>query len=272
VAAANVRVAQTSLFDPIAVIEYLRGRAAETGTRIKSAIGKLFGLYDSADSLIHIDDSAIKAKSKKTFLTLHETAHHDLPVHRQMFRFFQDSEKHLDPEISDQFEREANNFARFALFKGDTYARYAADCKFDIKTPITLAKKFGASNYASAREFARTHHRACVVYILEPIEFVQGCGAQAAVRRIEPSPSYILQFGKPTDTVITPDHFLGRILPIGRKMTRPTALSLTDRNGTPHECVAEAFDTTHNVIILLYPVKALCKPTIILPLGFKKVV
>jgi hypothetical protein len=232
----------------------------------------LFGLYDSADTLIHIDDSAIKSKSKKTFLTLHETAHHDLPVHKRMFRFFQDSEQHLDPEISDQFEREANNFARFALFKGDTYAQYAADCKFDIKTPITLAKKFGASNYASAREFARTHHRACVVYILEPIELVQGHGARAAVRRIEPSPSFILQFGKPADTVITPDHCLGRILPVGRKMTRPTTLSMTDRNGAPHECVAEAFDTTHNVIILLYPVKALGKPTIILPPGFRKVV
>jgi hypothetical protein len=269
-AAANVRVAQTSLFDPVAVLEYLKGKAVETGALVKSAIGKLLGLYDSADSLIHIDDSAIKSQSKKTFLTLHETAHHDLPVHKRMFRFFQDSQQHLDPEISDQFEREANNFARFALFKGDTYARYAADCKFDIKTPITLAKKFGASNYASAREFARTHHRACVVYILEPIEFVPGHGAQAAVRRIEPSPSFTLQFGKPTDTVITPDHCLGRILPIGRKMTRPTTLSMTDRNGTPHECVAEAFDTTHNVIILLYPVKALATATIILPPGFKK--
>jgi hypothetical protein len=61
-------------------------------------------------------------------------------------------------------------------------------------------------------------------------------------------------------------------MPIGRKMTRPTTLSVTDRNGTTHECVAEAFDTTHNVIILLYPVKALGKPTIILPPGFKKVV
>jgi hypothetical protein len=49
-------------------------------------------------------------------------------------------------------------------------------------------------------------------------------------------------------------------------------LSLTDRNGTAHECVAEAFDTTHNVIILLYPVAALGKTTIILSPGFKKVV
>jgi hypothetical protein len=55
-------------------------------------------------------------------------------------------------------------------------------------------------------------------------------------------------------------------------MTRPTTVSLIDRNGDPHECVAEAFDTRHNIIILLYPVKALGKLTIILPPGFKELV
>ena len=55
-------------------------------------------------------------------------------------------------------------------------------------------------------------------------------------------------------------------------MTRPRALSIKDRNGASHECLAEAFDTTHNVIILLYPVQALGKQTIILPPGFKEVV
>ena len=130
---------------------------------------------------------------------------------------------------------------------------------------MKLAKKFGASIYASAREFARTNHRACVIYVLEPIEFVDGHGAQAAVRRIEPSPSFTAQFGAPTDTVITLDHILGPVLPIGRKMTRPVNVSIKDRNGTMHECVAEAFDTTYNVIILLYPVRALTASTVILP-------
>ena len=269
-AAANVKLAPSSLFDPVAIFEYLKGKATDTGLRIKSAVAKVLGIYDAAESTIHIDDTVVK--SKKNFLTLHETAHHDLPVHRKLFRLFQDCEKNLLPEMADQFEREANNFARFALFKGDTYARYAADCTFDIKTPITLAKKFGASNYASAREFARTNHRACVVYILERIEFVQGHGAQAAVRRIEASPSFIKQFGLPNDTLITLDHVLGPVLPVGRKMTRPRTLSIKDRNGSPHECLAEAFDTTHNVIILLYPVQALGKQTVILPPGFKEVV
>jgi IrrE N-terminal-like domain len=194
---------------------------------------------------------------------LHEAGHHELPTHRKLFRLFQDCEKTLDPETSDLFEREANNFARFVLFQGEGYAQLAADCKLEIKTPIKLAKKFGASVYASCREFARTNSRACVVYVLEPIIFCQGAGASAEVRRIEASPSFLQQFSRPVDRVITLDHLLGRVLPIGRKMTRPTTISITDRNGQAHECVAEAFDTTFNVLILVYPVKALGRTAII---------
>lgn len=185
-------------------------------------------------------------------MKLHETGHHELPTHRKLFRFFQECEKTLAPEVADQFEREANNFARFALFRGDAYAQHAADCKCELKTPIKLAKTFGASIYASAREFARTNRRACVVYVLERMEFVEGEGLRAPVRRIEPSPSFAAQFGVPAYRQITPDHWLGSVLPIGRKMTRPVPLLMPDKNGVLHECVAEAFDTTHNVIILLY--------------------
>jgi hypothetical protein len=269
-AAAQLGVAPTSIFDPQAIVSYLTNRTADAARWVKSAVSKVLGVYDSEESVIHIDGTV--GESKQTFLKLHETGHHELPTHRKVFRFFQDCGQTLEPEIADQFEREANNFARFALFQGDTFARYAADCEFGIKTPMKLAKKFGASIYASAREFARTNHRACVVYVLEQIEFMNGSGAQAKVRRIEASPSFAAQFGIPTDTVITLDHVLGRVLPVNRKMTRPTTISISDLNGTAHECVAEAFDTTHNVIILLYPVRALTSSTIILPPGFKTVV
>ena len=268
--AANVKVAPTSAFDPAAIVAYIKGKTASAGAHLKSAITKVLGLYDAGDKLIHVDDTVVE--SKQTFLKLHETGHHDIPTHRKLFRLFQDCEKHLSPEIADQFEREANNFARFALFKGDIYMQYAADCAFEIKTPMKLAKKFGASVYASTREFARTNPRACVVYVLQPLEFVKGEGASAAVRRIETSPAFAAMFGVPTDTAITPDHFLWPVVPINRRMTRPVSLSMTDLNGQAHECVAEAFDTTYNILILLYPKKTLTGSTIILPPGFKNVV
>jgi hypothetical protein len=218
------------------------------------------------EELIHIDGTV--HASKQTFLKLHETGHHELPTHKKLFRLFQECEKTLAPEIADLFEREANNFAHFSLFQGNGFAHAAADYKFEIKTPMKLAKRFGASVYASIREFARTHHRACVVYILEPIEFVEGHGFRAVVRRIEPSIPFLKQFDKPTDAVLTPDHPLAAVLPIGRKMTRPISLSMKDLPGTNHECIAEGFDTTHNVLILLYPVRALTASAIIVPTGF----
>ena len=262
-AAAKVQVVPTSAFDPEVILAYIMDKAVNTGARIKSAITKVLGLYDAGEALIHIDITVVK--SKQTFLKLHETGHHEMPTHRKIFRFFQDCKKTLAPEIANQFEREANNFARFVLFKGNTFAEHAADCVFGIKTPIKLAKKFGASLYASAREYVRTHHRVCAVYVLEPLEYVEGDGMQAAVRRIEASSTFITQFGQPSDTTITPDHFLWPVLPIGSKMIRPVSLSITDKNGEPHECVAEAFDTTYNILVLLYTEKALTAKTIILP-------
>lgn len=267
-AAAQVKVAPKGAFDPAAIMAYLVGKAANAAAHLKSAISKVFGIYDAGDQLIHIDHSV--HVSKQTFLKLHETGHHEIPTHRKLFKIFQDCEKTLAPDIADLFEREANNFARFALFQGDGYGRVAADHPFAIRTPIKLAKQFGASVYASCREYARSNHRGCLVYVCERIEYCTSSGAHAKVRRIEPSPSFERQFGRPADTVITLDHILGPVLPVGRKMTRPTSIALTDRSGQRHECIVEAFDTSYNVIILLYPVKALTSSTVILPPGFKK--
>ena len=133
---------------------------------------------------------------------------------------------------------------------------------------MDLAKKFGASNYASAREFARTHHRPCVVYVLERMEYVSGHGTKAAVRRIETSPSFEIKFGKPDDLVIDRDHSLAPLLPIGRKMTKPTWLLCLDKNGLQQECLGEAFDTTHNVLLLIYPTQALLRTSIWIPASF----
>jgi hypothetical protein len=260
-------VAPSSAFDPARILSYIRKKTADAAKYLKSALSKVFGIYDADEYIIHIDDTVVE--TKQNFLKLHETGHHEMPTHRKLYRFFQECEKTLAQEIADLFEREANNFARFALFQGDCYARLAADCEMSIKTPMKLAKKFGASVYASAREFARKNHRACVVYVLEPVEYVEGAGAQASVRRIEPSPSFEKQFGRPQDSVIMMDHALGQVLPLVRRMTSPTTLSMTDRNGVDHECVAEAFKTPWNVFILLYPIGALTRSTIVLPANIK---
>ena len=262
---AQVKVAPMGVFDPIQVMEYIRSRAERTADSLKSALSKVLGIYDAPEQLIHIDNSVSEAK--QTFLKLHEVGHHQIPWHRRLFQIFQDCNKTLSPETADLFEREANNFARFVLFQGTSYGEMAADHALEIKTPMKLAKKFGASIYASCREFARTNRRSCVVYVLEPIKYCESSGAEAEVRRIEASPSFERKFGIPRDTVISLDHPIGRVLPLGRRMSRPMSVSIRDRNGEMHECVMEAFDTTFNVVVLVYPNSSLAKATFIMPNG-----
>lgn len=270
-AAARLKVSSHSIFDAKNIMAFLQEKARSaggailsTGRKIKIAISKVLGLYDADVYEIHIDKTVNTAK--QTFLTLHETGHHEIPTHRKLFRLFQDCEKTLASETADQFDREANNFARFVLFQGNTFAQLAADCSFELRTPIDLSTKFGASVYASVREFARTNHRACVAFVLEPIEYMEGSGAKADVRRIEPSPAFVEQFGRPTETVIDLDHALGPVLPLySRKKTKPHSLSIVDLNGTTHECLAEGFKTPYNIFVLLYPVRALTASTIIVP-------
>lgn len=253
--AANLKIAPKSMFDPAAILSYLKNKASDVEHRIKSAVSKVFGIYDAGENIIHIDDSVVV--SKQNFLKLHETGHHDIPTHRKIFRFFQDCKQTLSPETADQFEREANNFARYILFKGDTFGEHAADYEFGIKTPMKLAKQFGASIYAACREYARTNSKACAVFVLEPMQFVPKSGAEAHVRRIEISPRFLEEFGSPRDQIINKDHYLWNAVPIGRKMTKPTPIRIKDKNGQIHECLAEAFDTTYNILVLLYPVKEL---------------
>ena len=263
-AAAKVHVAPNNAFDFDSLLSYITDKPTHNGVLIKSAISKVCGIYDAGAGLIHIGNSMVQAR--RAFLILHEVGHHDLPTHRKMYRFFQDCSKTLAPEIVDQFEREANNFARYILFKGDRFADHAADSPLGIQTPITLARKFGASVYASAREFTRTNRKPCVLLVFNPLKITDTTGLHATLRRIEASPSFLAQFGSIVGDGITPDHFLWPAVPICQRMTGPLLLSIPDRNGVQHECVAEALDTTYNILVLLYSEKTLTTKRVVLPI------
>ncbi len=264
--AAKLRVAPKGMFDVESFLAFVKQKAAGAASALKTAISKVLGIYDANEQIIHIDDSVVAAK--QAFLKLHEAGHHEMPTHRKIFQLFQDCEQTLAPGVADQFEREANNFARYALFQGGAFKAHAADMAMGIIVPVRLATKFGASNYAAAREFVRTHHRPCLLYALEPLEIVPGGGARAVVRRIETSPSFEHDFGCPTDTTIDTHHALSPLLPIVKKMTRPTPLRYRDKNGLEHECLGEAFKTKYNVFLLIYPVKPLSSTSIFVPPSF----
>jgi hypothetical protein len=249
-AAAKLKVAPTSLFDPRAIAAYAIAQGKRAADVVKRALGKILGILDAHEEVVHIDDTVLETRQR--FLKLHETGHFELPHQRKIFRFFEDSKEELDPSIADKFEREANNFARYAIFNGNAYADRAADLPLAFSSVKKMQRGFNVSLYAGLREYARTHRHICIAMAIEKPTLCLQNGWSADIRRTETSLAFEKRFGRPQLTAITRTHPLWALVPFG-KVTRPTTVRLTDLDGVQHEFIGEALDTTYNILIFACP-------------------
>ncbi len=232
--------------------DFLTRMRRKAGTALKKALSKVLGLLDVKSRLVYIDRGLYILK--QSFLKLHETAHAVLPWQRDIYCVIEDCEKTISPEMSEQFDREANVFASEVLFQIDDFTKRAGDEPFGIQIPIKLGKEYGASIYSSVRRYVSTHHRACAVLVINPPELVAGDGFVATLRRVVTSTEFdrIMGFPKWPETV-TPKDEIGAMIPPGkRKMSGARSISLIDTNGTMHECVAEAFKTPYQIFVLVH--------------------
>lgn len=267
--AAKLRVAPMSAFDPRSLLRHAMQFGQRAASYVKSAIEKVRGIFDVYEDLVHIDTTV--TESKQNFLKLHEAGHKHIPHQSKLFRWIQDCDKSLSPDVSDQFEREANIFASVVLFQDDRFAQMAADSRFGIKVPLELSKKFGASIYASLREYVRRNQRACAVIVLNPVEVCPVLGMRSELRRLELSPLFQKRFGE----LHLPGQIdrlspLAEFIPLaGRKMSRPGTLALEDKNGDLVEFIAEGFATPYNSFILIHAASGL-KKSIVVPAGLSE--
>jgi hypothetical protein len=246
-------------------LSLLRRAAESAGKALISAISKVWGVFDPKARMAFIDPET--PKEKLPFLKLHEGGHAVLPW-QSIFGLFEDCHKTLDPDVKAQFEREANVFASDVLFQLDQFANDARDLTFGIKAPLTLAKRYGASVYATVRRYVSCSDRICAVVVLNPPEPAEQVGHFSQVRRAVASPAFESRF--PTfhwPQVVTPDDPIGALVPYGR-MTGPRNLVLTDADGERHSFVGEAFKTPHQTFILLQAETTLGRKLIVSVSGF----
>lgn len=231
----------------------------------KSAISKVLGLFDSVDRMVLIDKDT--PKPRVPFVKLHEAGHGSLPHQSKMYRLIHDCEDTLDPEITDLFECEANVFASEALFQGSSLLAQLEDQPINLRVPMDLAKKVGASNYAAFRRYVVTNSRACCVIALDPPDAAADGTSTRPVRRIVASRSFSLvhdisAFNYPVSSL----HPLAAALPRpGKRMAAERELILIDRNGDRRLCITEAFDTRHQVLILVRDAGAITRSSILMP-------
>jgi hypothetical protein len=217
-------------------------------------LDKVLGIFDVRANTIYYDHSIHKAK--KPFLLLHETGHSYLDWQKDTYAFLEDGKGNLEPEVAEAFESEANVFASEVLFQVDQFTRFAEDMPLCLGTPMTLSKKFGASIYSSVRRFATTTSRCCVVLVLEPPVFVDGV-AVFALRRALPSTPFLAKYGEVAwQPSFSRLNFPSRALPyVGanvQKVVKPAKVSITI-GSTEERFISEAFNSTQNTFLLLYP-------------------
>ena len=118
---------------------------------------------------------------------------------------------------------------------------------------MNLAKKYGGSNYATFRGYVISSPHACCVVILEPPVYAANGSLSAKVRRVVVSKSFETIFGAMVlKSTVTDDHPLYSVVPAsGKRMSFDRKVVLTDRNCDERICKAEAFNTKHQVLILI---------------------
>jgi hypothetical protein len=243
-------------------------KAKATVATIKSALSKVLGLFEANDRFVVIDKNA--PKPRVPFIKLHEAGHGTMPHQSKLYKIMHDCEKTLEPDIADLFEREANVFASEVLFQGEAFSQEAHAQSFGIKVPMSLARKYGGSNYATFRRYVISNPHACCVVILEPPVYATDGSLTAEVRRVVVSKSFQTIFdAKVLTSTVTDDHPLYSVLPaIGKRMSFGREVVLADRNRDQRICSAEAFNTRHQILILLRDTGLKRESKIVVPASF----
>jgi len=267
-AAAKLVIVDDEVLNESFLRRFVKKAKASVAT-IKSALSKVLGLFEAHERLVVIDKDA--PKPKIPFIKLHEAGHGSLPHQSKVYQLMHDCEETLHPDITDLFEREANVFASEVLFQGDVFSQEAHGQAFNIKVPMALAGKFGASRYATFRRYVMTSPRACCVAVLEPAE-LDGDGAIShEVRRVVVSKSFNLVYdSEPLTSTVSGAHPLVDAIPRpGRRMAAEREIVLIDRNGDERICVTEAFDTKHQVFVLVRDVGRRSRSGIVVPATYR---
>jgi Zn-dependent peptidase ImmA (M78 family) len=264
-AAAKLTVVDDEVLDA-RLLRHFINKAKAGVSAIKSALSKVLGLFEANDRFVVIDRNA--PKPRIPFIKLHEAGHGSMPHQSKLYRIMNDCEKTLEPEIADLFEREANVFASEVLFQGETFSEEAHGQSFGIQVPIKLAKKYGGSNYSTFRRYIATSpHVSCVVVLEQPVYADDG-DFSAEVRRVVATKSFHKTYDCKglSSTAVSDAHPLGPAVPVnGKRMTFDREIVLIDRNQDQRICIAEALNTTHQILILIRDVGPKTKTGIVVP-------
>ncbi len=218
--------------------------------RLRSAVRKVVGLVDLREDVIYLSHQLLP--QRRNFVTLHEVGHKMLPWQRQTYLYV-DDDISLDLEISQQFEQEANQFAADVLFQIGRFAEDARSLPFTIASPITLARRYGASAHAAIRRYVEQSERACAMLIVRQQPEKQARECLPYVRGKVQSTRFTERFGEViwNRQISTSPSLLASILYPHRFPQGD--LVMEDVDGHRTHCTFEVFTNSYDTFVLVFP-------------------
>lgn len=230
---------------------------------VRSALSKVVGIVDFRQKTIYLDQS--QKTPRKNFVKLHEVGHKACSWQSDL-KGFMDDEKTLDPDIDDQFEREASYFASGALFQLERFDDEAAKLPLGIKSPQVLAQKFGGSNHAGIRRYVERSKKRCAVLVFhKPTE--NGKFA-VKIRDYFQSPAFTAEFGEIVweGGVCGLEWIFVQEIQRKRRWHEDGQVAIITGNGESITFTYHFFNNTYNTFILILPIGERIKSrTLIVP-------
>jgi hypothetical protein len=245
-----VRCAHLSISGSITLDQHHAGFFSHSFGLLQSALKKIVGMVDLRENTIYLKHNILP--QRRSFVTLHEIGHVLLPWQRQMYLYV-DDERTLAPNVQEQFEREANQFAADLLFQIDRFETEARDLPLSIHSPLSLARRYGASAHAALRRYVEHQQWACALLVV-------GHSSNRGRREIMPrvkcaiqSASFTQMFGeRDWNTIAQQASSLLAGMSYPHRFPRGE-YRMDTLNGYSALCSFEVFTNSYDVFVFIYP-------------------
>jgi hypothetical protein len=198
---------------------------------------------------------------RQQFTDGHEAMHAMCPWHEAVLRL--DNEDTLFRQLHSGVEAEANFGSGYLIFQGGRFHRRALRDQVSIRTPLALARPYGASRHATLHYYVEEHPDP--VALLVAGQYPYANGTLPIWRSIE-SASFLKRFGGLRDSlpgavlsILEGDQApLAGIVRESQTSTDPpsTAVSIPDGDGRKVPFVAEAYFNQHCHFVFVADEKA----------------
>ncbi len=245
-----VRCAHLTVSRKITLDQNHRDFFSRSFNLLQSALNKTVGMVDLRENIIYVKQNIFP--QRRRFVTLHEVGHASLPWQRQTYLYL-DDETTLAPDIQDQFEREANQFAADLLFQIDRFDREARDLPLSLHSALSLARNYGASAHAAFRRYVEHHHRACALLVVKQ---------NATTRRREITPWVKFVFQSASFRHVFEERnwntSIQQTVPLLAAMSYPLRFSkgecrIDDRTGHSVVCSFESYTNSYDIFVFIAP-------------------